>query len=208
MQIFVRYYDVLATDAVACFNTFNLFAIMGLNNQTASQATFIVSIIFVALVWAFSIYSYVAKRNRLNLLLAGAFTYISVGAFAVNQTRAMAVIGAGLLIAYAMLSRDKRVYFISGGMFTLNAMNIFSLYDMAGYFGSNPNRYELYAKFDWVQVLGSVLMVILVIALMFVAYDICSQVRRKEIQPLYQLDIDETKKKIAKKLNLKKAKSR
>lgn len=208
MQIFVRYYDVLATDAVACFNTFNLFAIMGLNNQTASQATFIVSIIFVALVWAFSIYSYVAKRNRLNLLLAGAFTYISVGAFAVNQTRAMAVIGAGLLLAYAMLSRDKRVYFISGGMFTLNAMNIFSLYDMAGYFGSNPNRYELYAKFDWVQVLGSVLMVILVIALMFVAYDICLQGRRKEIQPLYQLDIDETKKKIAKKLNLKKAKSR
>lgn len=208
MQIFVRYYDVLAADAVACFNTFNLFAILGLNNQTASQATFIVSIIFVALVWAFSIYSYVAKRNRLNLLLAGAFTYVSVGAFAVNQTKAMAVIGAGLLLLYAMLSRDKRIYWISGGVVSLNAMNIFSLYDMAGYFGSNPNRYELYAKFDWVQVLGSVLMVILVIVLMFITYDICTQGRRKEIQPLYQAEIDETKKKIAKKLNLKKAKSR
>lgn len=207
MFVFQRVYDIMAADALACLNNFNLFAIIGLNGQVASNATFIISIVVVMSVWAYSIYLYVAKRNRLNLLLAGAFTMLSVNTFAVNQNNAMAVIGVVLLMMYAMLSRDKRIYFITGGIFTLNAMNIYSLVDMAGYIGGEIDRYELYNKFDWVQVLGSVLMVILVIALMIVAYDIAVGEKRKEVQPIYYHEIEEFKVKVAKKFKIKKVKS-
>lgn len=205
MFMFKKYYNVLAASAMACLNNFSLFALIGLNNKIASEATFIISIIFVIFVWAYSIYLYVLKRNRLNLILVSAFTMLAINTFAVNQTNAMAVIGTALLLFYAMLSRDKRVYMLTGGFFTLNALNIFSLLDMAGYIGNSINRYVVYAKFDWVQMLGSALMIILIIALMYVCFDIASSENRKEIQPLYDTQILEIKKKITSKFRLKKA---
>lgn len=203
---FIRYYEVLGGNAVSCVNTFSIYAILGLNGLKASTGTFVMSIIFVVFVWLFAIYGYAYKKNRLNLLLLGAFTMLSVAVFGVNQNKVPAVVGATLLLMYAMISRDKRIYLLSGGFFTLNAMHIFTLYDMAGYLIGVNNRYVNFAKFDWVQVLGSVLMVLLVIALMFVVFDICFEGRKKEIQPIYESEVQEAKQKLHDKLKLKKLK--
>lgn len=203
--VFMRYYEVLGGNAVSCVNTFSVYAILGLNGVKASTGTFVVSIIFVAFVWIFAIYAYVYKKNRLNLLLVSAFTMLAVATFGVNQNKVPAVVGATLLLMYAMVSRDKRIYLLSGGFFTLNAMHIFTLYDMAGYLNGVNNRYVNFAKFDWVQVLGSVLMVLFVIVLMFVVFDICFEGRKKEIQPIYDNEVQEAKNKLQKKLKIKKA---
>ena len=205
--IFTRYYDVLGGNAVSCVNTFSIYAIFGLNGVKASTATYVVSIIFVAFVWIFAIYGYVYKRNRLNLLLLGAFTMLSVATFGVNQTKVAGVVGAALLLLYAMISRDKRIYLFSGAFFTLNAMHIYTIFDMAGYLTGANNRYVNFVKFDWVQILGSVLMVLLVVLLLFVVFDICFEGMKKEIQPINDSEVIETKEKLQNKLKIKKAKN-
>ena len=193
MIIFTRYYDVLGAHATACINNFSIYALMGLNNIDASKGTFIISIIFVVMIWAFAIYCYVASKNRLNLIMLSAFTLLATSSFAVNQTTVPAVAGVALLLLYAMISRDRRIYYLLTGYATLNAMNLFTIIDISGLFTEAFNRYELFKAFDWAQILGSVVMIILDIVFMFVAFDICIDGRRKEIQPLYDSDIDEAK---------------
>lgn len=166
-------------------NAFGLYGMVAMNGQSAVQGVKILNLVFILVLEAYVICLYFKNRNKQELILLASFAFAILGVFTIKVDFTYLILSLALALIYTMVSGDKRMYFISGGIATLGFMNIAQLMNMSGYV-SNIATSSLvsFAKTDVFYVLFSVVSVILMGYYVYVCYSITSNTKIVDIKAM------------------------
>ena len=108
---FTRAWSELYKSMVYVRNAFNFQSILGNNFGTITTASTIVSIIFIIFLLALVGFAYFKFKNRMNLLLLGTAFINMMFVFGNNMNPMSMYISLSLMLIYAIVNKEKRIYF-------------------------------------------------------------------------------------------------
>jgi Gpi18-like mannosyltransferase len=101
----------LYTNAKYTLNAFNFQAMLGNNFGTISTSSLVVTIIFIVFMLTLVGVAYFKFKNRMNLMLLATAFIVMTFVFCNNMSPVSMYISLALMLAYAILNKEKRIYF-------------------------------------------------------------------------------------------------
>lgn len=203
--IFNKAAAAVFTNPLVTNSVFNIYSMLGMGGATAQTSSIAISsIIMVALIGA-GVYAWLKsyQKNRLDFILITAFAFIGYSMFGVGVKFEMVVTGIVLLLIYAMMRNDKRIFNIFSIYSLLYFINMGMIMIVSKVFGTDPMYLNL-AYNNWLYIVLSVFALLNTIYLFKVMYDIMLTDYNVEIMPLEGNMLDaaqETAKSISTKFN-------
>ena len=181
-ELFFRY---MVTDIhYFARDNFGLYALVGLSWSTGVRTlSLVMNLLFALLVFAFTILIYVTKKSRVDLLLLGGLTIIAGYTFGIDMSPAVMLVGLALLLAYAVVSNDKRVFLVFALFAGLAFLNTTFVLAVSG--GLVPfalGGVEYLTVGGAMSIVMSILQIGAFFYLVYVTYDICINEKMKQIE--------------------------
>ena len=175
------YYATLTKGLQYSMDNFGLYALVGLNYKSVNSVSTWMNLAFAALLFAFTLIVYFMNKSRVEIMLIAGFTMLAASTFAVDMTPTLAIAGIALILAYAFIANEKRVYWSAIGFALLNFLNIALILNFSGTL-TPMIAGEVVKLTDsaWLIVM-SVLQMIAVFYLLYLVYDICINDKIKQI---------------------------
>ncbi|MGN1043171.1 MAG: hypothetical protein ACI4SK_06790 [Christensenellales bacterium] len=120
----VKYWNVVAKGLSYTVNAFNFQALLGNNFGSVSTESLVVSIIFVAFMLALVAVGYFKFKNRMDLILLGTAFINMVFMFANNMSPEVMLMNLALMLVYAIMNKEKRIYFAFVAFAVLSFVNV------------------------------------------------------------------------------------
>lgn len=168
-------------------DVFNFYAIFGLGNSITSIANMaITGIIMIALI-GMGAFMYIKSTNRLDFLLLGSLSAILYSVFGIGAKMELFAIGIILLMIYAGLKGERRLYHIFAILSIVLFINVATVLGGSGYITSEVAEeagYSSFYRFDALFIIGSIIVTAVSIYLAYVGYDIMVKGRELTIEPM------------------------
>jgi len=180
---FGRWATAVSGTGLFAENTFNFYAIFGLNGQAVSTFAVVLSWMIYIILIGYVLILYFEKKNRSTLMLLASFMLSATYVFSTAVNIQFMYGAFALGIAYLAISAEKRVFGILGVLALTNFINIAQLLNQSGLIGRSitSNLIDYASNSPFVIVCG----VINVLAVMYyalVVYDICYTDDVREIE--------------------------
>lgn len=165
-------------------DNFGLYSMVGLSWSTGVRTlSFVMNLVFACLVFAFTILIYVTKKSRVDLLLLGALTIIAGYTFGIDMSPTVLLVGLALLLAYAVVSNDKRVYLIFALFAGISFLNTtFTLAVSGALVPFALGGVEYLTVGGAMSIVMSVLQIATFFYLVYVVYDVCINEKMEQIE--------------------------
>lgn len=164
----------------SAFGLYGMFGLGGAVSTTASMAiTGIIMVIFLSL----GAWGYLMHRNRLDLILLSALSMILYSVFGIGARIEMMIIGIVLLMLYAFLREDRRVFGAFNVYAGLSFINIGAVLISSNIF-LDTNVYTALAGNNWLYILGSILTVLNTVYLLAVTFFILFKDKLQYVTPI------------------------
>lgn len=182
-MVFKKIMAEFAGNMAVSNSVFGLYGMFGLGGAVSTLASKIITGIIMAIFLGLGAWGYLMHKNRLDLILLSALSMILYSVFGIGARIEMMVIGVVLLMLYAFLREDRRVF----GAFNIYAVllfiNIGAVLISSNVF-YNTNVYTALAGNNWLYILGSILTVFNTIYLLVVSYFILFKDKLQYVTPL------------------------
>ncbi|MBR1746644.1 MAG: hypothetical protein IJ735_00355 [Clostridia bacterium] len=106
-----NYWNAIFHNLLYTRNAFNFQALLGNNFGEVTNESLIVTIVFVVFMLALVGFGYFKNKNRMNLLLLGTAFINMYYMFANNMTPEVMAMSLALMLIYAIMAKDRRIYF-------------------------------------------------------------------------------------------------
>jgi Gpi18-like mannosyltransferase len=172
-------------------NAFNVFGLFNRNMIHYEDIAGTFSIIVILTILTAVVMMFWKKKNRADLLLLTAFAFAMLHTFTVGMTPTSMIFMLVLMLAYVVITNERRVFYCFAGFSVLKLLNMAQIMSISGYLGGSIiQRPENFSPNDPLMIIGSLIMVFLTLYFAFVTYDISYKNRLKFILPLgnYQED--------------------
>ncbi|MBR5987024.1 MAG: hypothetical protein IK037_00480, partial [Clostridia bacterium] len=155
-------------------NAFSIYGLFGLGAAKANVASYVFNGILVGLMMVATILAFFKSRSRLDLFLLSAFTFV----FTFVMTSAVDILliypALALLLVYGMITGDRRVLKLFGGLSLTTLLNTSYAMTIGGYFGAGENSgLILMTAGDPVLIIFSVANLLLLGYFGYIVYSIC-----------------------------------
>lgn len=177
----IKYWNIVAKDLSYTINAFNFQALLGNNFGSVSTESLVVSIIFVAFMLALVAVGYFKYKNRMDLVLLGTAFINMAYMFANNMSPEVMLMSLTLMLIYAIMNKEKRVFFSFVAFSVLSFVNIsigelLYSYTTKGiyYIGYTTATIYVFSAFALAMVLYYI----------YVVYDIVVGKKARRIQPM------------------------
>lgn len=177
----VKYWNMVAKNLVYTANAFNFQAILGNNFGAVSTESLVVSIIFVAFMLALVAFGYFKFKNRMNLVLLSTAFINMVFMFANNMTPVVMGMSLALMLIYAIMNKEKRVYFAFIAYAVLMFVNM-SIGELL-YEYTTEVTYAIAYSTATIYVFSAFYLAITLYYL-YITYDIVASKKMRKIQPM------------------------
>ncbi len=212
--VFSKMLENIKANNLISNSSFNFYAIFGLGNNASTAAMIILIALVMILFVIFGVYLFSKTRNRLDYILLLAMSFILWSVFGVGSRVEFTLVGVVLLLLYAGLKMERRVFRVFGILSVTNFVNTAVILTKSGAinfaFLDGTGLSHLY-KLDPLYIIGSLITVGTVIYLLWVMYDIMANGVEKEIKPMpdnllleFKEDFDYNKNRVIKLLQRKK----
>lgn len=114
-------------------DAFNLYGMVAMNGKLSQKSVNILNLIFLLVLEAYVISLYFKNRNKQELLLLASFTLAVIAVFTIKVTYTYLYLSLALALIYTMVSGDKRMYIVSGGIASLGFINYAQLMNQSGF---------------------------------------------------------------------------
>lgn len=165
-------------------DNFGLYSLVGLSwNTGVKTLSLVMNLLFACLIFAFTILIYIKEKSRVNLLLLAGLTIIAGYTFGVDMAPTVLLTGIALLLAYAVVSNDKRVFlcvFVFAILSFLNTTFVLSVSGVLVPFVLGGVEYLTIS--GAMSIIMSILQVGAFLYLVYVTYDITINDRMKQIE--------------------------
>ncbi len=166
-------------------NAFGLYGMVTMNGKSAVQGVKILNLVFLLVLEAYAIALYFRNRNRQELIMLASFVLAVIAVFTIKVTYTYLVLSLALALIYTMVSGDKRMYAIIGGIATLGFLNIGQLMNKSGLVSSVPTQaIEGFANKDAFYITFSVISVIVIAYYAYVCYSIANNAKIVDIKAM------------------------
>lgn len=115
------------------YNAFNLYGMVAMNGKSVVKGVEILNLIFLLVLEAYVISLYFKNRNKQELILLASFTFAVIAVFTVKVNYTYLYLSLALGLIYTMVSGDRRMYAVMGGIATLGFLDIAQLMNQSGY---------------------------------------------------------------------------
>ena len=150
-------------------DAFNLYGMVAMNNKTSQESVNILNLVFILVLEAYVISLYFKNRNKQELLLLSSFTFAVLAVFTIKVTYTYLFLSLALAIIYTMISGDKRMYFVTGGIATLGFVNYAQLMNQSGFVKNGVVNSQI-TSFETTSPLYIVFCVLAVLLIGYYAY--------------------------------------
>ena len=172
--VVTRYCQAFLAHAGFTENAFTVYGLFGLGAAKANVASYVFNGIFVAAVIIATILAFFKSRSRLDLFLLGAFTLVFTFVMTSAVDSLLIYPALVLLLVYGMITGDRRVLKIFGGLSLTTLINTSYAMTIGGYFGAGENSaLVLMTAGDPVLIVFSVANLLLLGYFGYVVYSIC-----------------------------------
>lgn len=176
------YYNmVFGANKVYTANAFNFQAMLKNNFETITTESVFITILFIVFIIALVATGYFKNRNRLELVLLAALLMTMLYTFTNRMTQITMYMALPLMLIYAAMQNEKRVYFTFIAYATLMFINTSYVYMVAGYSASGIE--QLTYDNAMMYVFGA-FSVLLNIYFIYVVYDIIVTRKASIIKPM------------------------
>ena len=143
--------------------------------------------IIMLIFMGFGVYLFTKTRNRLDYILLLAMSFILWSVFGIGSRVEYTLIGTVLLLLYAGLKMEKRVFKVFGILSVLNFVNTSVILTKSGAINFaflDGTGLHFFYKLDPLYIVGSIIMLFTVIYMLWVMFDIMANGVEKEIKPM------------------------
>lgn len=163
-------------------NGLGMYGMVAMNGRTVVRGVEILNLMFLLVLEAYVISLYFKNRNRQELILLASFTLAVIGVFTIKVTYTYMFLSLALGLIYTMVSGDRRMYGVMGGIASLGFLNVAQLMNQSGlvarYAAKAITSYETKNVFF---ILFSVMAVLLVGYYAYVCYSITNNTKIVDI---------------------------
>lgn len=194
--VFSKMLENIKANNLVSNSSFNFYAIFGLGNNAATAPMIIIIALIMILFIIFGVYLFSKTRNRLDYILLLAMSFILWSVFGVGSKVEYTLIGTVLLLLYAGLKLEKRVFRIFGILSVTNFINTAVILTKSGAINFaflDGTGLSILYKLDPLYIIGSLITLGTVIYMLWVMYDIMANGVEKEIKPMPDNLINELK---------------
>ena len=168
-------------------NAFNFQALLGNNFGSVTNESLIVTIVFVVFMLGLVGFGYFRYKNRMNLLLLGTAFINMYFMFANNITPEVMAMSLALMLIYAIMTKDRRIYFAFVGYAALTYVNL-SVGELLYTYDSFANYMITY---DTATIyVFSAFALVLTLLYVYFTYEVVVSKNVKKIQPMPMNYID------------------
>ena len=169
-------------------DAFNLYGMVAMNGKYSQKSVNVLNIIFLLVLEAYVISLYFKNRNKQELLLLASFTLAVIAVFTIKVTYTYLYLSLALALMYTMVSGDKRMFLVSGGIATLGFINYGQLMNQSGFVKlgqvtGNVMSFETTGPF---YIVFSVVAVLLIGYYAYVTYSITNNSKIVDIKAMPQ----------------------
>lgn len=186
-MVFTRFFDYFDSNVLITNNTFNFYAIFGLASTGVSLGIKICTLIIMTLFAIVGGYYYARSRNRLDFIYLASMSFIVWTVFGLGASMQNFVSGIALLLIYAAIKDERRIYVAFSILATTIFVNIAVTLTYSGYitmFPTDEAGFKAFYYLDPTLIIGSIISVITTIYLMYVGYDIMIKGQESDIKPM------------------------
>ena len=194
--VFSKMLENIKANNLVSNSSFNFYAIFGLGNNAATAPMIIIIALIMILFIIFGVYLFSKTRNRLDYILLLAMSFILWSVFGVGSKVEYTLIGTVLLLLYAGLKLEKRVFRVFGILSVTNFINTAVILTKSGAINFaflDGTGLSILYKLDPLYIIGSLITLGTVIYMLWVMYDIMANGVEKEIKPMPDNLINELK---------------
>lgn len=173
--VFAKMLENIKSNNLISNSSFNFYAIFGLGANASTTAMIVVVAIIMVLFGVLAGYMYSKSRNRLDFILITALSFILWTVFGIGSRISNMIIGVVLLLVYSTLKMEKRVFKVFGVLSVTSFVNIAVLLMNSGMINikvSENAGFSAFYKLDPLYIIGSIIVVIATVYLLWVAFDI------------------------------------
>lgn len=165
-------------------DNFGLYNLVGLSwSSGVRNLSLVMNLLFALLVFAFTIIIYVTKKSRVDLLLLGALTIIAGYTFGIDMSPTVLLAGLALLLAYAVVSNDKRVYLLFAIFAGISFLNTTFVLAVSGTLVPLAlGGAECLTVGGAISIIMSILQIATFFYLVYVVYDVCINEKMEQIE--------------------------
>ena len=178
---FTNYWNLLWKDLIYTNNAFNFQALLGNNFTFVTIESLIVSIVFVIFVFSIIGIGYFKTKNRLDLMLMASLAINMLFIFGNNMNPASMYIALAIMLVYAVMNKEKRVYFCFVMFATLMFINIAYMQLLNPY--SVLFEPQMEPKNAVMYVLSSIYLLV-TLFYVYVVYDLVAVKKARRMQPM------------------------
>ena len=169
-------------------DAFNLYGMVAMNGKYSQKSVNVLNLIFLLVLEAYVISLYFKNRNKQELLLLASFTLAVIAVFTIKVTYTYLYLSLALALMYTMVSGDKRMFLVSGGIATLGFINYGQLMNQSGFVKlgqvtGNVMSFETTGPF---YIVFSVVAVLLIGYYAYVTYSITNNSKIVDIKAMPQ----------------------
>jgi Gpi18-like mannosyltransferase len=178
---FSNYWDTLWTNMYYTMNAFNFQAILGNNYSLVTTESLIVSIIFMLFIISILAVGYFRSKSRMDLLLMASVMMIMMWTFGNNMEAASMYFALALMLIYAVMNKEKRVYFCFVIFASLMFVNVAYTQLMVSYTLTSASV----VTYDTATIyVFSSIELLFTLYFIYVAYDLIATKKALRIQPM------------------------
>lgn len=178
---FTNYWNILWKNVKYTLNAFNFQSLLGNNFTELSIESLIVSIVFILFIFTIVAVGYFKNKNRMDLFLMASMVINMIWMFGNNMSPASLYFSLALMLAYAIMNKEKRIYFSFVMYAALMFVNVSYAQLLTGY--SLTAAPQINNKEAAVYVF-SALYLILTLYYVYIIYDIVAVKKARRIQPM------------------------
>ena len=183
-------WDELYTGSIYADNAFNFQAILGNNQTQITTASLVVTIIFIVFMLALAGIAYFKFKNRMNLVLLATAFINMMFVFANDMNPMSMYVSLIMMLMYAVMNKEKRIFFSFVGFATLTFVNVSYCELMLSYTATSA---PLWMGHLPVMYVFSAFEIIFALFYVYVVYDIVVSRKVRKIAPLSLTFIDSIK---------------
>lgn len=185
-NVFIVFKKIMAEFAgnIAVSNSaFGLYGMFGLGGAVSTLASKVITGIIMVIFLSIGAWGYLMHKNRLDLILLSALSMILYSVFGIGARIEMMIMGIVLLMLYAFLREDRRVFGAFNIYAVLSFINIGAILFTSNVF-LDANEYTALAGNNWLYILGSILTVFNTIYLLVITYFILFKDKLQYVTPI------------------------
>lgn len=166
-------------------NGLNLYGMVAMNGKAMIKSVAILNLIFVLVLELYVVSLYFKNRNKQEVILLASFVLLTLAVLSLKVNYTYLALGIALAFVYAMISGDKRMYFIAGSYSFLGATSLAQLMNSSGMVVPNAtNSITSFETTDVFYIFFCVLAVLLTAYYIYVSYSITNDSKIVDIKPM------------------------